>query len=220
MSTDSDTTREAPQVKSAEGRSSVHSTVAPADHAKEARRRRAAIRQVVLWAVSFFVVGARRARRWVLCILLTGSLAALAYTSYLLYEQRHQQAATSQALDTARTYAATLTTTDQSAIDQNIQQVLDGATADFKDTYGRAASQLRKMLIDNKVSTTGTVTDAAVIGADGNDVEVLLAVAQDVSSAEAPEPRTDSLSVTMTMRHIDGRWLAADVALAGGQDQP
>jgi len=100
-------------------------------------------------------------------------------------------------------------------IDKNFADVLGGATGTFKDTYAKAAATMRKMLIDNKVTTTGTVDDAAVKAVRGDDVDVLLTVKQDVTSAAVKDKKTDYVSVSMTMRKVGDRWLAADVMLAG-----
>lgn len=54
----------------------------------------------------------------------------------------------------------------------------------------------------------------------GDEVDVLLTVKQVITSAAAPQPRTDIVSVSMTMRKVEDRWLAADVLLAGADDKP
>ena len=144
------------------------------------------------------------------------ALTGLAGTGgWLLYRQHDRDVAAAAALDAARSYAVALTSTDQNSIDQNIKDLLDGATGNFKDTYGKTASRLRKMLIDNKVSTKGVVEDAAVKAVRGDDVDVLLSVKQDVTSAAVEKPRTDYVSVSMTMRKVGDKWLAAEVLLAG-----
>ncbi|MFL0243649.1 hypothetical protein [Mycobacterium sp. SMC-17] len=49
----------------------------------------------------------------------------------------------------------------------------------------------------------------------GDDVDVLLSVKQVVTSSGEPDPRTDYVSVSMTMRKVGDRWLATEVLLAG-----
>lgn len=159
-----------------------------------------AIRRGVCWAVAAVVL----------------ALAAAALTAGgSVYAQHRRDAAAAQALDAARAYAVTLTTTDQNTIDKNFTSVIDGATGEFKDTYSKAAAQMRKMLIDNKVNTTGTVNDAAVKAVHGDEVDVLLSVKQDVTSAAMPDKKTDYVSISMTMRKVGDKWLAARVLLAG-----
>jgi Mce-associated membrane protein len=158
------------------------------------------IRRSVCWAVGAVIV----------------ALAAAAGTAgALLFDQHQRDTEAAAALAAARSYAVTLTSTDQNSIDKNFADVLDGATGEFKDAYSKAAASMRKMLIDNKVTTTGTVDDAAVKAVHGDDVDVLVSVKQVVTSDAAKEPRTDYLSVSMTMRRTDDKWLAAQVLLAG-----
>ncbi|MUL46398.1 Mce protein [Mycobacterium sp. CBMA293] len=159
-----------------------------------------AIRRTLCWVVGAVII----------------ALSVAAGTAWgLVYLQHQRDAEAAEALAAARGYAVTLTTTDQNAIDKNFDDVLGGATGAFKDTYSKAAATMRKMLIDNKVSTTGVVEDAAVKAVRGDEVDVLLSVKQDVTSAAAKDTQTDHVIVSMTMRKVGDRWLAADVMLAG-----
>lgn len=159
-----------------------------------------AVRRSICWAAAVVII----------------ALSAAAGTAWALVAAQHQRdAEAAEALAAARSYAATLTTTDQNTIDKNFADVLGGATGEFKDAYSKAAATMRKMLIDNKVSTKGVVEDAAVKAVRGDDVDVLLSVKQDVTSAAVEKPRTDYVSVSMTMRKVGDKWLAAEVLLAG-----
>lgn len=139
------------------------------------------------------------------------------YEGWLLFQQHQKDVSAAQALDAARKYAVTLTSTDPNAIDQNFTDILNGATGDFKDTYAKASSGLRKMLIDNKVATHGTVIDSAVKSVVANKVVVLLFVKQSVTNSASPDPRTDLTDVTVTMEKVNGRWLASKVVLPAEQ---
>lgn len=157
----------------------------------------------------------RRAVCWAVGVVIVVLAAAAGTTGWMVVAQHQRDGEAAQALDAARAYAVTLTTTDQKAIDKNFTDVIDGATGQFKDAYSKAAAQMRKMLIDNKVNTTGTVDDAAIKAVHGDDVDVLLSVKQVVTSSAMPDPRTDFVSVSMTMHKVAGKWLAAQVLLAG-----
>lgn len=146
-------------------------------------------------------------------LLFLALVAGVAAEGWLLLRQHQHDVVAAQALEAAKGFAVTLTSTDQSKIDDNFTAVLDGATGDFKDSYAKSSAKLRKMLIDNKVSTTGTVLDAAVKGVRDDSVDVLLAVKQVVTNSASPDPRTDYLAVSMTMQKVGDRWLAANVVL-------
>jgi Mce-associated membrane protein len=157
--------------------------------------------------------GRRTLVRAVVVLLFVALVAGVAVEGWLLVRQHQHDVVATQALDAAKTYAVTLTSTDQNKLDDNFTAVLDGATGDFKDNYAKSSAQMRKMLIDNKVNTTGTVLDAAVKDVRGDSVDVLLAVKQVVTNSASPDPRTDFLSVSMIMQKVGDRWLAANVVL-------
>jgi Mce-associated membrane protein len=159
----------------------------------------------------------RASIRWAAGAVFVAFVAVAGYESWLLFQQHQNNLASGQALSAARKYAVTLTSTDPNAIDQNFTDILSGATGDFKDTYTKASSRLRKMLIDNKVATQGTVIDSAVKSATTNKVEILLFVRQSVTNSASPEPRTDITAVTMTMEKVGDRWLASKVILPAEQ---
>jgi Mce-associated membrane protein len=161
----------------------------------------------------------RSAIRWTAVFVFVAVSTGAGYEGWLLFQQHEREVAARQALDAAQKYAVTLTSTDPSAIDQNFTDVLNGATDDFKDKYTKAGSRLRKLLIDNKVATFGSVVDSAVKSATKNEVEVLLFVRQSVSNSTSPDPHTDLTAVRVTMKKVGDRWLASKVVLPAEQGQ-
>jgi Mce-associated membrane protein len=117
------------------------------------------------------------------------------------------------ALNTANSYAVTLTSVDTGNLDANFAAVLDGSTGEFHDMYARSSSELRTLLIDHKATGHGVVVNSAVKSATADEVVVLLFVDQTVTNTEVPDPRVDRSRMVMTMQNIDGRWKAAKVEL-------
>jgi len=147
-------------------------------------------------------------------VVLIGALIALSATlGWKLHQRSQIDEAAREALDTARTYAVTLTSIDTGALEQNFTAVLDGATGEFKDMYSQSSTQLRQLLLDNQAAGHGTVVDAAVKSATRDRVEVLLFIDQSVTNTANPDPRIDRSRVSMTMERVDGRWLASNVDL-------
>jgi Mce-associated membrane protein len=166
-----------------------------ADAAPTSRRRRL-LRRVAAAATALVFVAA---------------LAATAYLGWQLKQRNDTAAAGRAALAVAQSYAVTLTSVDTNTIDQNFNQVLNGATGEFKDMYSQSAAQLRQVLIDNKAMSKGTVVDAAIKSATKTKVEVLLFIDQSISNVVNPQPRIDRSRVAMTMELIDNHWLASKV---------
>ncbi|MDF3337837.1 DUF3329 domain-containing protein [Mycolicibacterium septicum] len=158
-----------------------------------------------------------RRRRVLVGAVVAVFVAALALSGFLGWQvwQTHQVAqAGKQAQDAAVTYAQILTSIDSSKVDENFNQVLSGATGEFKDMYSQSSMQLRQLLIDNKASAHGVVVDSAVQSASKDKVVVLLFVDQSVSNTTVPDPRIDRSRIKMTMEKVDGQWRASKVELA------
>jgi Mce-associated membrane protein len=155
-------------------------------------------------------------RRLLLCaavVVVVAALALSAVLGWLWWQQRTLTEAGEQAQQAAVAYAQILTSIDSSKVDENFNQVLDGATGEFKDMYSQSSTQLRQLLVDNKASARGVVVESAIQSTSKNKVVVLLFVDQSVSNTTVPDPRIDRSRIKMTMEFVDGRWRASHVAL-------
>lgn len=156
---------------------------------------------------------AHRVRRALAALLAVAVCAGAGFLGWRMYSDAAIDRAASEALETARTYAVTLTSIEAGGIDQNFSDVLSGATGEFRDMYSRSSSALKQMLVDNDATSTGTVVDAAVRSATADQAVVLLFVDQAITNAASPEPRVDRSRVVMTLDRVDGRWLVSKVDL-------
>lgn len=157
-----------------------------------------------------------RPRRVVLAGVLAVFVALVAVSGvlgWLLWQSHQVTQAGQQARDAAVSYAQVLTSIDSDKVDENFDQVLAGATGEFKDMYSESSVQLRQLLIDNKATAHGVVVESAVQSATKDNVVVLLFVDQSVANASVPDPRLDRSRIKMTMEKVDGQWRAAKVEL-------
>lgn len=155
----------------------------------------------------------RRALIGAVITICIGALTASGILGWMVYQDRQLARASHDAQQAAITYAQILTSIDSNRLDENFQQVLDGATGEFKDMYSQSSVQLRQLLIDNNAAAHGVVVDSAVQSATANTVVVLLFVDQSVSNAAVPDPRIDRSRIRMTMEFVDNRWRASKVEL-------
>ncbi|MEZ0364060.1 Mce protein [Mycobacterium sp. pUA109] len=165
----------------------------------------------------------RPAIRGTAVVVVLALLAGAAYEGWLLFEQHQRQVTARQALAAAQTFAENFTNADPSTIDRAIDAISDGSTGEFKQRYVRSISQLRAMLIENKVTTRGTVVRSAIESVTSNQVEVLMFVKQSFTSAAVPQappapgseapagPPTEVVGMEITMEKVNGRWLASKV---------
>ncbi|WP_110797588.1 DUF3329 domain-containing protein [Mycolicibacterium setense] len=142
------------------------------------------------------------------------ALGASGFLGWQTWQAKQVAQAGKQAQDTAVAYAQILTSIDSAKVDENFNQVLAGATGEFKDMYSQSSMQLRQLLIDNKASAHGVVVESAVQSASKDKVVVLLFVDQSVSNTTVPDPRIDRSRIKMTMEKVDGQWRASKVELA------
>lgn len=155
----------------------------------------------------------RRVLAGAIAAVMIGAVATAGYLGWLLWQQNQVSRAGEQAQAAAVQYAQILTSIDSAKVDENFDQVLDGATGEFKDMYSQSSVQLRQLLIDNKASAHGVVVDSAIQSESKDKVVVLLFVDQSVSNTSVPDPRIDRSRVKMTMEYVDGRWRASKVEL-------
>ncbi|MCV7431941.1 tetratricopeptide repeat protein [Mycolicibacterium bacteremicum] len=155
-------------------------------------------------------------RRWVgavIAVVIVALLGLSGFLGWLVWQDHRVDQAAQQARDAAASYAQTLTSIDADKVDENFDQVLAGATGEFKDMYSQSSMQLRQLLIDNKAAAHGVVVESAVQSATPDQVVVLLFVDQSVTNAAVPDPRIDRSRIKMTMQKVDGQWRAANVEL-------
>lgn len=150
-----------------------------------------------------------------LSVLLVAALAAAVTFGLLLKAKSDTDAAASEALSTARSFAVTLTTYDYNNLDKNFADVLDGTTGDFKNEYTGGSSTLRQLLQQAKATSHGTVLDAGVKSASTDRVEIVLVANQVVTNAaiKEGESRVDRSRFLMTLEQHDGRWLVSTVRM-------
>jgi Mce-associated membrane protein len=146
-------------------------------------------------------------------VILTAAVAVSGVLGWMLWQQGAVTRAGQQAQQAAVEYAQILTSIDSNKVDENFNQVLDGATGEFKDMYTQSSMQLRQLLIDNKATAHGVVLESAIQSASKNKVVVLLFVDQSVANASLPDPRIDRSRIKMTMEFVDGRWRTSKVEL-------
>jgi Mce-associated membrane protein len=141
------------------------------------------------------------------------ALAGCGFLGWQLWQNEQVLQAGNQARDAAVSYAQVLTSIDSNKVDENFDQVLAGATGEFKDMYSQSSMQLRQLLIDNKATAHGVVVESGVQSASKDKVVVLLFVDQSVQNTAVPDPRIDRSRIKMTMEKADGQWKASKVEL-------
>ncbi|MED5810966.1 hypothetical protein VST63_01220 [Mycolicibacterium sp. 050232] len=149
----------------------------------------------------------KRSRRPRLSTLLAGvailvSGALIAAGGYVLWY--HQQADVEQQrraefAAAASQAAVTLMSIDSATAQDNVRQILDNSTGQFKADIESSSEDLVKAAQDSKATTKATVGASAVQSMDGDSAVVLVSTSTTVSNSAGAnqQPRNWRLSVTM-----------------------
>jgi Mce-associated membrane protein len=133
-------------------------------------------------------------------ILVSGAL--LAASGYMIWyhqqaDREHQRRAEFSAA--ASQAAVTLMSIDSATAQDNVRQIIDNSTGQFKDDIQSSAEDLVKAAQDSKATTKATVKASAVQSMDADSAVVLVGTATTVSNSAGAnqQPRNWRLSLTM-----------------------
>ena len=93
--------------------------------------------------------------------------------------------------------------------DEDLEALIAGATASFREDLRAQADRLRQEVVDNEVEATGEVVSAGIASLDEERATVLVAALGTVDNrnASGPEPRSYRLEVQLD--RVDGDWLVS-----------
>jgi Mce-associated membrane protein len=113
-------------------------------------------------------------------------------------------------IDAATAEATAMINISYSDVQSAIDQVLAGATGDFKDQYTAATDALIKLFQDNQSVRKGQVLWAGVVAQDPDSATVILATTGTVTTKKSPE-KAENYRIQMQLVSEKGRWLTSDL---------
>lgn len=140
-------------------------------------------------------------------------LAAAVVFGWLYLDERAEQADRDAALDTAMSYAVTVTSYDYQDPDKDLADAMDGATGAFKNDFAAARDALRKLIMKAEATATAEVLHAGIKSFGDDRAQVVLFLDQQVTNAATKKPRVDRSRALMSLEKHDGRWLCAGLKL-------
>jgi Mce-associated membrane protein len=150
-------------------------------------------------------------------LLLVAVLVALAVTGQRWYQQQRLESARQAALAAAKQTTVDFVSISAATVDKDLQRISAGATGGFKDEFTKGLTQVRTAVVENKVSSTGTVLRAALVSSDLDSAVVLVAVDASVKNKGAPDGRISHyrIQVDMAVDPNSGRWLVSRLQFVG-----
>ncbi|BBX90387.1 hypothetical protein H5U98_04030 [Mycolicibacterium boenickei] len=133
-------------------------------------------------------------------ILVSGALiAAGGYVIWYHQQADREQQRRAEFAAAASQAAVTLMSIDSATAQDNVRQILDNSTGQFKADIESSSEDLVKAAQDSKATTKATVGASAVQSMDGDSAVVLVSTSTTVSNSAGAnqQPRNWRLSVTM-----------------------
>ncbi|MBE9373786.1 hypothetical protein IQ251_04910 [Saccharopolyspora sp. HNM0983] len=155
----------------------------------------------------------RRPRVLITTAVIATLLLSTGYLAGQQYAAQQREATRAAALDSARRYAADLSTYDYRQLEQNFTAISENAHGSFADQYEQVGSSLTQLIKENEAVSEGSVHSAGLVESDENKAVVALFVDQKITNKSNPEPRVDRNRMQMTLVHQDDRWLIDGVEL-------
>jgi Mce-associated membrane protein len=142
-------------------------------------------------------------------------LVAAVLLGLQLRSAAQEQAARDAALSAARQSALNLTSIDQEDFEQDVANVLDGATGDFRSDFAARAGDLERLLTENEVIAEGEVLEAAIVRADRQSATALVVVDSTVRNTATPEGRVNSYRMKLELEKVGDQWLTSVLEFVG-----
>jgi len=160
---------------------------------------------------------ARGSRRFmvVLVVLLVVALAGQVVAGRSWYQQRRLADARQGALAAARQTTVDFVSISAETVDRDLQRIAAGSTGEFKEEFTSGLQQVRAAVVENKVSSTGTILRAAIVSADLDSAVVLVAMDASVKNVGAPEGRLSHYRIQVDVVLDGGRWLVSRLQFVG-----
>lgn len=133
-------------------------------------------------------------------ILVSGALlAASGYLVWFHQQTDREQQRRAEFSAAASQAAVTLMSIDSAKAEENVKQIVDNSTGQFKEDIESSAEDLVRAAQDSKATTKATAKATAVQSMDADSAVVLVSTATTVSNSAGAnqQPRNWRLSVTM-----------------------
>ena len=145
---------------------------------------------------------------------LAGVLALAGLTGWLgfrTYESNRAAAERNLFLQVGRQGALNLTSIDWQQADADVQRILDSATGTFYDDFQQRAQPFVEVVKQAKSKSVGTISEAGLESAAGDEAQVLVAVSVKTSNAGAPEQEPRAWRMRITVEKIGDEAKVSDV---------
>ncbi|MEU2157658.1 hypothetical protein ABZ532_22060 [Streptomyces sp. NPDC019396] len=137
------------------------------------------------------------------------------WLGFQVQEQRAQEQRRQDILAAARQSAMNFTSLDYRHYKKDSENVLRGATGDFKKEFAAQTGELTKLVAANRSVSQGQVLEAGITRAEEKSARVLVVADSKVTNTAAPEGQARTYRLQLDLVLEGGRWLTSDVEFVG-----
>jgi Mce-associated membrane protein len=156
-----------------------------------------------------------RALPWVLAGVFIVVSAGAGTLGYLVRQRNLAEQRDQHILAAARQEALNFTSIDYQHFDRDSQDVVAGATGDFKQQFSDQLKALHDLVTANKAVSAGQVLQAGIVTADEHSARVLVVADSKVVNTAAPGGQVRNYRLQMDLVDQAGRWLASSIEFVG-----
>lgn len=131
------------------------------------------------------------------------------------YDARQVQQAQREALAAGRQLAVNFATLDYRKVDEDTERVKQGATGEFLTSYTTSLADLRKVVTDNKSTSSVERAEAALVSGDRDSAQVIVGVVAPTSNTNAPDGETKTYRIKLGLREVGGTWKVERLEFVG-----
>lgn len=146
-------------------------------------------------------------------LLIVAALAGLVgWLSFRAYESDQAEQQRRMYLQVGRQGALDLTTVNYTRVDADVTRILDDSTGAFHHDFQQRAQPFIDVVRKAQSSSVGTVSEAGLESATGEEAQVLVAVQVTTSIAAAPEPQPRGWRMRINVQKIGDNVKISNVA--------
>lgn len=152
---------------------------------------------------------------WLLAGALILVAAGVGFLSYRVQQENQADQSNQEVLAAARQEALNFISIDYRNFSQDTNNVLSGATGDFKQQFSDQSKTLQSLVTSNKAISTGQVLQAGVVSASPTSARVLVVADATVANTAAPSGQVRNYRLQMDLVDQNGQWLTSDIEFVG-----
>jgi Mce-associated membrane protein len=141
----------------------------------------------------------------------TGAAVLTAVAAGQVSDRADTSSLRQQALSAGRQIAVDFAAYDYRHLQADFERVASESTGTFKSQFASSAAGVQDLIIKAKTVSTAEVASAGVVDAGPGSATVVVAVNRKITNTSVPNGQKDSFGLQISLRHVNGRWLASQV---------